>query len=70
VLSLRTYLEKLFRLHEQFLILSAIATSAHFTQFLDGYFEVKVFGAEQKDLLVDLSLSAIGDSFFKSGETM
>jgi hypothetical protein len=68
VLSLRTYLEKLFRLHEQFLILSAIATSAHFTQFLDGYFEVKVIGAEQKDLLVDLSLSAIGDSFFKSGD--
>ncbi|KIM80313.1 hypothetical protein PILCRDRAFT_529746 [Piloderma croceum F 1598] len=63
LLSLRAYLDKLFRLHKQFLTLSAIATSARFTQFLDGYFEVKVVGAEQKDLVVDLSLNVIGHSF-------
>jgi hypothetical protein len=57
----------LFRLHEEFIALVAIASSAHLAQFLEGYFVVKGIDAEQRDVHVDLSLAAISGSFFAPG---
>jgi hypothetical protein len=57
----------LFRLHEEFFALVAIASSTHLAQLLEGYFVVKAIDGEQRDVHVDLTLAAISGSFFAPG---